>query len=96
MELGDVQTALALGPDLNTSTVPVERRVRHALEVARAQSSVNRRDDALAMLLDAEQVAPEQVRYHYLSRHLVQTWIRTQRGKPSFHLAGLAERLRIA
>lgn len=96
MELGDVQTALALGPDLDTSTVPVERRVRHALEVARAQSSANHRDDALAMLLDAEQVAPEQVRYHYLSRHLVQTWIRTQRGKPSFHLAGLAERLRIA
>lgn len=96
MELGDLQTALALGPDLDTSTVPVERRVRHALEVARAQSAANHRDDALAMLLDAEQVAPEQVRYHYLSRHLVQTWVRTQRGKPSFHLAGLAGRLRIA
>jgi transcriptional regulator with XRE-family HTH domain len=96
MELGDVQVAIALGPDLDTSGIPTERRVRHALEVSRALSTANKRDEALAVLLDAEQVAPEQVRYHYLSRHLVQTWIRTQRGKPSFQLANLAERLHVA
>ena len=33
---------------------------------------------------------------HFLSRHLVQTWIRTQRGKPTFQLASLAERLNVA
>jgi transcriptional regulator with XRE-family HTH domain len=96
IELGDVQVAIALGPDLDTSRVPTERRVRHALEVSRALSTANKRDEALGMLLDAEQTAPEQVRYHYLSRHLVQTWIRTQRGKPSFQLAQLAERLNVA
>lgn len=95
MELGDLQVAISVGPALDTSGVPVERRVRHALEVARALSSANRRDDALAAILDAEQIAPEQVRYHFLSRHLVQTWIRTQRGKPTHNLASLAERLNV-
>jgi len=96
MELGDVQVAVDIGPGVNTSAIPPERRVRHALEVARALSHVNQRDEALATVLDAEQVAPEQVRYHFLSRHLVQTWIRTQRGKPDFRLTGLAERLNVA
>jgi transcriptional regulator with XRE-family HTH domain len=96
MELGDVQIAVDLGPGLNTSAVPTERRVRHALEVSRALSTTNKRDEALSTLLGAEQMAPEQVRYHFLSRHLVQTWIRTQRGKPSHQLASLAQRLDVA
>ncbi|MFE7227004.1 helix-turn-helix domain-containing protein [Nocardioides sp. NPDC057577] len=96
MELGDLQVALSLGPTLDTSAVPTERRVRHALEVSRAFSSANQRDQALATILDAEQVAPEQVRYHFLSRHLAQTWIRTQRGKPSHELVGFAQRLGVA
>ncbi|MER7604713.1 helix-turn-helix transcriptional regulator [Nocardioides sp. NPDC127503] len=96
MELGDLQVALSLGPTLDTSAVPTERRVRHALEVSRAYSSANRRDEAIATILEAEQAAPEQVRYHYLSRHLVQTWIRTQRGKPALHLVELAQRVGVA
>lgn len=96
MELGDLQVALSLGPALDTSAVPTERRVRHALEVSRAYSSANRRDEAIATILEAEQAAPEQVRYHYLSRHLVQTWIRTQRGKPALHLVELAQRVGVA
>lgn len=96
MELGDVQIALDLGTSLDTSAVPTERRVRHALEVARAMSAVNRRDVALRSVLDAEQMAPEQVRYHFISRQLVQTWIRTGRSKPSHRLTALAERLHVA
>jgi hypothetical protein len=42
------------------------RRIRHALEVARAYSKRKRIDEAQAILLDAEQMAPEQVRYHFL------------------------------
>src|SRR6266571_344773 len=94
MELGDVQIALDIGPLLDTSGLPAERRVRHALEVARAYSARNRRDEGLAMLLEAERTAPEQVRHHFISRQLVLTWVRQQRGKPSVELAGLASRLR--
>ena len=96
VELGNVQVAIDLGPTVNTAALPVERRVRHALEVARAFSAWKRSEDALSTLLDAESQAPEQVRYHFISRQLVLTWMRNQRGKPSYHLAGLAQRLRIA
>jgi hypothetical protein len=40
--------------------------------------------------LDAERLAPEQVRHHYISRQLVLTWMRQQRRTPSLELAGLA------
>ena len=71
LELGDVQRAIALGPALDTSGLPVERQVRHSIEVARALARHNRVDDALAALLDAERIGPDQVRYHQLSRALV-------------------------
>ncbi|MEV2242722.1 helix-turn-helix transcriptional regulator [Micromonospora sp. NPDC049891] len=94
-ELGDLQVAIDLGPRVDTTGLPMERRVRHALEVARAYSSWNRVDDAQAMLLDAEQMAPEQVRHHFLSRQLALTWVRRQRGKPSTELVSLARRLKV-
>ncbi len=94
-ELGDLQVAIDLGPRLDTTDLPMERRVRHALEVARAYSSWNRLDGAQAMLLDAEQIAPEQVRHHFLSRQLALTWVRRQRGKPSAELVSLARRLKV-
>jgi hypothetical protein len=46
-----------------------------------------------AVLLEAEQAAPEQVRHHYLSRELVIGWIRGTRGRPSYPVADLARRL---
>ncbi|MPZ60486.1 MAG: helix-turn-helix domain-containing protein [Propionibacteriales bacterium] len=95
MELGNVKTALDLGAQIDTSGLPTERRVRHALEVARGYSNRAKTDEALGTLLDAEQLAPEQVKYHFLSRQLVLTWIRRQRTKPSFELANLAKRLKV-
>ncbi|MFF0107380.1 helix-turn-helix domain-containing protein [Streptomyces hirsutus] len=92
-ELGDIQIAADLGQRIDTSDLPVERRVRHNLEVARALSAWNRTDEALTTLLDAEQAAPEQVRHHYLSRELVIGWIRGTRGRPSQPVADLARRL---
>lgn len=95
MELGDVQIAVDLGPTVDTSGLPVERQVRHSLEVARALSAWNKTDEALTVMLDAEQRAREQVQHHYLSRQLVLTWMRRQRTKPSHALASLAQRLKL-
>ncbi|MER5849324.1 helix-turn-helix domain-containing protein [Streptomyces sp. NPDC002012] len=92
-ELGDMQIAADLGQRIDTSGLPVERRVRHSLEVARALSAWNRTDEALALLLEAEQASPEQVRHHYMSRELVVSWIRGTRGRPSQSVADLARRL---
>jgi hypothetical protein len=94
-ELGNIQVALDLGPRVDTTTMPMERRVRHALEVARAYSARNRTDEAVATLLDAERMAPEQVRHHFLSRQLVLTWIRQHRGRPASTLVDLAQRLKV-
>jgi hypothetical protein len=96
VELGDLQVAVDLGPRVDASALPMERRIRHRIEIARAYSAWNRRDDALAILLDAEREAPEQIRHHFISRQLVVRWIRQQRGKPSHQLAGLAKRLHVA
>lgn len=94
-ELGDMQVAVDLGPRIDTSALPIERRTRHNLEVARAFSAHNRIDDALSMVLEAEGWAPEQVRSHYLARELVLSWIRNQRGRPSRAMADLANRLHV-
>jgi hypothetical protein len=93
MELGDVLIAIELGPRIDTSALPTERRVRHALEVAHALSTWNRADEAPTVVLEAERMAPEQVRHHFLSRQLVLTWVKQQRGRPSFQLTDLARRL---
>jgi transcriptional regulator with XRE-family HTH domain len=71
MEFGDVQVAVDLGTQVNTSAMPIERRVRHSIETARAFTRWNRPDEALGILLDAERLAPEQVRYHRLSRMMI-------------------------
>ncbi|MGI5197971.1 hypothetical protein ACQEVY_30805 [Streptomyces sp. CA-288835] len=60
-ELGDMQIAADLGPQIDTSGLPTERRTRHNLEVARALSAHNQMDEALAKILEAESWAPEQV-----------------------------------
>jgi transcriptional regulator with XRE-family HTH domain len=96
MDLGDVQVAVDLGPRIDTSNLPVERRVRHAMETARALSAWNRTNEALTTLLAAERLAPEQVRHHALSRRLVQNWMRRGRSRPSFELAALAQRVHVA
>jgi transcriptional regulator with XRE-family HTH domain len=96
MELGNVPLALDLGPQVDPSPLPLERQVRHRLEVARAYSARNDRDAALGLILEAEQVAPEQVRHHALSRDLVLTWMRRTKGALGDELTGLAERLNMA
>jgi hypothetical protein len=94
-ELGDMQVAVDLVPRVDASPLPVERQVRHRLEVTRALSAWNHRDAALAKVLEAKRLAPEQVRYHFLSRQLVLHWVRSQRSRPSYALRELAHRLHV-
>jgi transcriptional regulator with XRE-family HTH domain len=70
-EFGDVQRALLIRPPLDTRALPIERRVRHTIELARAYARWNRVDEAIEALLAAEQLGPDQVRYHRLSRMVV-------------------------
>jgi hypothetical protein len=54
MALGDVQVALDLIQEINTAGLPVERRVRHALEVANTYHASNKIDQAIQQLLALE------------------------------------------
>ena len=72
--------------------MPVERQVRHRLEVARALHYRAKRSDAIAMVLEAEHAAPEQVRRHFLTHVLMQEWLRSKKVKPTSDLHGLAKR----
>lgn len=50
-ELRDYQLAADLGPKVDVSGMPIERQVRHRLEVARALHHRARQDDALRLVL---------------------------------------------
>lgn len=91
MELGDVQRAIEIGPSLDTSALPVERRVRHSIETARAFARHNDIDEALAALLTAERIGPDQVRYHRLSRAMVREFL--ARPRPPRLAIELSERM---
>lgn len=95
LELGDVETALAQGERLDTSALPVERRVRHKLDLARAHHARGQREPAETLLLDANELAPEQVGSHYITGVLLTTWVRSPRDATNLHVAALAERLGI-
>lgn len=94
-ELGDFQEVLDGGLSLDTHAVPAERRARYLLDVARVHAIAGDRDDALRALLDAEAIAPEQVRRHYLGRKVVAGMLRDTIGKPSVALDRLAGRMKI-
>jgi hypothetical protein len=91
-ELGDFQRAAAMGQQVDASPMPMERQVRHSLEVARALHFQRRQPEALALLLDAEVRAPEQVRRHYMTHSLLHEWLRTRRVTPTAELHALAVR----
>jgi hypothetical protein len=95
LELGDLQLALHLAPKVDSRSMPVERRVRHLLDVARVYHLVNRPDDAVRVLLKAEHDSSEQVRYHYIARELVSTWMRNRGTRQLPQVDGLARRLQL-
>jgi transcriptional regulator with XRE-family HTH domain len=95
LELGDIETALAQGERIDTSALPVERRVRHKLDLARANNDRGHRDAAETLLLDANELAPEQVTSHYITTSLLNAWARAPRETPNPHIVQLADKVGI-
>lgn len=91
-ELGDYQRAAHLGAQVDPAPLPMERQVRHRLEVARALHHQRKQRDALALVLGAEARAPEPVRRHFLTHALVHDWVRSRTTTASAELHGLARR----
>jgi transcriptional regulator with XRE-family HTH domain len=96
LDLGDVAYVVEQG-QVDTSTVPVERQVMHLIDYARALSLIARDDDALQLLLSAEEKSPQLVRHSAIAREVVRTMYRRAPitgGKKSSLLLALAERCR--
>lgn len=93
VELGDLLRAAEIGPRLDTSALPTERRGRHAIESARALAGIGRISDAIGLLLDAELYAPEQIRHHSAAREIARRAIRHR--VPEDAAAALATRMNL-
>lgn len=90
LESGELLSSLGAGPTVDDDPLPA------AGVGGRVGRTRNRTDDGLAVLLAAEQEAPEQVRFHLLSRQLVISWMRRRKTSPPPQLRQLAERIRVA
>lgn len=97
LDLGDVPFVVEHGPSIVVEHLPVERRVTHMIDVARAQSMLAEDEPALQSLLTAEQAAPQLVRHSPMVRETVKAMHRrspVSGGAKSSPLSGLAERCR--
>lgn len=72
VELGDAGTALRVAADIEATRLSPERQGRLLIDVARAQMQRRNGEAALAALVNADRVAPEQVRHHWVVRSLLQ------------------------
>ena len=94
LDLGDVSQVIETAPRVNVDHLPVERQVTHLIDFARALSLLAKDDDALQVLLEAEQKSPTIVRHNTMVREVVRSMYRrapATAGKSSALLA-LAER----
>jgi hypothetical protein len=71
VDLGDAGEALDVAQGIDSSTLSPERQARLLVDIARAHAQRRHAGEALAPLLDAERLAPEQVRSHHLARSAV-------------------------
>ncbi len=92
IELGDARRALRVASGLDASRLSPERQSRLLIDVARAHAQRRQADKAVAALLQAEEIAPEQVRGHEVVRQLVNDLI-AMRERPTSGLRDLAARL---
>lgn len=97
LDLGDIPFVVENGSKVDTGNLPAERQVTHMIDLARAMSLVARDEDALQVLLSAEQKSPQLVRHSSMAREVVRTLYRrapVTAGAKSSPLLGLAERCR--
>lgn len=87
LEFEDVQLAVNIAPRAKAMGLPVERRARARLDVARAYAEVGRTDEAADHLKRAYRTAPEQIRAHEFARDLARRLHRRSRRRDVQDLA---------
>ncbi|MFD7026125.1 hypothetical protein [Promicromonospora sukumoe] len=95
VDLGDAGMALDLAEQIDTSELSSERRSRLLLDKARAYTQRRQVGEAVAVLLEAEELAPEQISPHPLARQAIRDLMQISRRAP-IDLQGLAQRATVA
>src|SRR5215207_6394516 len=96
VSLGDMGVAHAYAGGIDASRLPLERRVRYAFDLAKVCAEHREVDRALANMLAAERLAPEQVHHHVISRQVIAELSSTSEGARNAELRLLAQRVQRA
>jgi transcriptional regulator with XRE-family HTH domain len=92
VELGDAGEALEIAEVLDVSSLSAERRARFLVDLARAHTQRRHLAAATDALVEAEEVAPEQVRGHEVVRETVRDLLQLAGRNAPDELRGLAHR----
>lgn len=92
VDLGDAGLALEVAEDIDATSLSTERQSRFLLDVARAHAQRRHVGEAVAALIDAEELAPEQIRTHHFSRGVIRDLMHLSGTHIPDKLAELAER----
>lgn len=89
VELGDGGSAIEEAKDIDSTVLPMERQAHYRVDLAHAHVQAGQDGKALEALLDAEALAPEEIRYHPTARTLIASMLR---GRPNGPVMALAQR----
>jgi hypothetical protein len=92
VELGDAGHAIELSHQVDASKLSPERQARYLLDLAQAHAMRRQIGEALHALQEAERIAPEETRVHYLERAVTRDLLQLSGPRPRPELRELAER----
>jgi len=92
VELGDAGQAIELGHQVNAASLSPERQARYLLDLAQAHAMRRQIGEALHALQEAERIAPEETRVHYVGRAVTRELLQLSGLRPRPELHDLAER----
>jgi tetratricopeptide (TPR) repeat protein len=92
VELGDAGQAIELAQHVDPSNLSPERQARYYLDLAQAHTMRRQIGEALHALQEAERIAPEETRVHYVGRAVTRDLLQLSGLRPRPELRELAER----
>ncbi len=92
--LDDIGAAERNAEAVDAADLPSERRIRYLFDVAMIAVQRSRTDAAIATMLEAERLAPEQVHRHVMAQQIVSHLRNTKVGRQDPRLAQLDQRTR--
>ncbi|MFI5491839.1 helix-turn-helix domain-containing protein [Actinoplanes sp. NPDC051859] len=96
VELGDGSKAIETHRGIDTAAFAAllpERRAHHYLDIARGYAQVGDVENASAMLLEGDRLAPSEIRCRPLAHEVLSDVLRRTRGTPPAPIAELAEQM---